>query len=105
MGRDSVAGELREGPFIQQALSLRKTPSSQGTFRRSQSMHDAIRPQSALRWGGSSFQRLGVVGLAGGGVGSGKGEAAAAAAVAFGGFGLFGFGMLFWAAFGGGLAG
>ena len=69
----------------------------------SQSMHDAVRLQSAVScW---IPQRLGEAGLASAAAGSGKGEATGAAALAFGRFGFFGAGTALPAAFGGGPAG
>ena len=69
----------------------------------SQSMHDALRLQSAVSC--SSSQRVGEADLTGAGAGSGKGEATGAAALAFGRFGFFGAGTALPAAFGGGPAG
>src|SRR5260370_23469049 len=73
----------------------------------SQSMHDAIRAQSAryFDWCGAGNQRVGAGGgAAGGGAGNGDPPAGGAAATPFGFFGFFGL-SIFCAALGGGPAG
>src|SRR3954447_7171992 len=102
MGRDSAVGALAKSPFIQQALSLGQPTSRYGVMQ-PQSMHDAVRLQSAVSC--ASPQRLGEASLPGAGAGSGNGEAIGAATLAFGRFGFFGAGTALPAAFGGGPAG
>ncbi len=105
IGRDSDAGGLSAGPFIQYALQCLVTAAAAMKAWRSVShnlctMQSAYNPQ--LDWCGASNQRLdgGVARCAG----SGKGDAAGAGAAAVP-FGFFRLQTFFRAALGGGPAG